>query len=145
MTAALFVKTEFADSLIADLPNAGLSGVKVHPKIVRVASPDPHEKPEATRFELDWHADKLGIDGMWIGPDDTTFTADGEPLATEPTPEPDPAHHDYDVPLWRDEPQMCRECTEGKHGACNRVALVDDGQDVLEVDCICAEHPGSGS
>jgi hypothetical protein len=39
--------------------------------------------------------------------------------------------------------QRCRECTEGKHGACNGVALVDDGHDVLEVDCICADggHP----
>jgi hypothetical protein len=35
-------------------------------------------------------------------------------------------------------PQRCRECGEGKHGACNGTALVDDGRDVLEVDCICA-------
>jgi hypothetical protein len=34
--------------------------------------------------------------------------------------------------------QVCRECTEGKCGACNGTALVDDGFDVLEVDCICA-------
>jgi hypothetical protein len=33
--------------------------------------------------------------------------------------------------------QRCRECGEGKHGACNGVALVDDGMNILEVDCIC--------
>lgn len=34
--------------------------------------------------------------------------------------------------------QECRECSEGKHGACNHTALVDDGHNILEVDCICA-------
>jgi hypothetical protein len=38
----------------------------------------------------------------------------------------------------RDVSQRCRECGEGKHGACNGTALVDEGHDVLEVDCICA-------
>jgi hypothetical protein len=38
-----------------------------------------------------------------------------------------------------DEPaRRCRECAESKHGACNGEALIDDGRDVLTVDCICA-------
>ena len=41
--------------------------------------------------------------------------------------------------------QQCRECTEGKHGACNGVALVDEGLDVIEVDCICASQNHGGA
>lgn len=41
----------------------------------------------------------------------------------------------------------CRECSEKKHGACNGTALIDDGQDVLAVDCLCAaaDHFGEGA
>lgn len=39
----------------------------------------------------------------------------------------------------------CRECQEGKHGACNGTALVDDGFDVVEVDCICASQSHGGA
>ncbi|MDR7113902.1 hypothetical protein J2X03_003804 [Microbacterium trichothecenolyticum] len=42
---------------------------------------------------------------------------------------------------WCNPPQVCRECSPiggAKHGACNGVALVDEGLEVLEVDCLCA-------
>lgn len=38
----------------------------------------------------------------------------------------------------------CRECAEGKCGACNGTALIDDGMDVVEVDCICASQNHEG-
>lgn len=34
--------------------------------------------------------------------------------------------------------QVCRECAETKHGACDGTALVDDGHDLVSVDCLCA-------
>lgn len=41
---------------------------------------------------------------------------------------------------------QCRDCGEGKHGACTGTALVEDGNDILEVDCLCAaaNHFGEG-
>lgn len=39
---------------------------------------------------------------------------------------------------WVPATQDCRECQEGKHGACNGEALVDDGMNILSVDCLCA-------
>jgi hypothetical protein len=36
--------------------------------------------------------------------------------------------------------QVCRDCCEGKCGACVGTALVDDGNDVIEVDCICGSQ-----
>ena len=34
--------------------------------------------------------------------------------------------------------QACRECRETKHSACDGSALVDDGMNILSVDCLCA-------
>ena len=34
--------------------------------------------------------------------------------------------------------QHCRECQEGKHGACNGTALIEEGLDIIEADCVCA-------
>jgi hypothetical protein len=41
----------------------------------------------------------------------------------------------------------CRECREGKHGACNGAALIENGDDITAVDCACSvlEHRGAGS
>ena len=40
--------------------------------------------------------------------------------------------------IEHEETQNCRECREGKHGACNGTALIDDGLNIIEADCICA-------
>lgn len=55
--------------------------------------------------------------------------------------------------IFREPPaarQVCRECSPiggSKHGACDGSALVDEGHDVLTVDCLCAaaNHERSGS
>ena len=46
----------------------------------------------------------------------------------------------YGPGAWVPATQDCRECQERKHGACNGVALIDEGHEVLEVDCICASQ-----
>jgi hypothetical protein len=42
---------------------------------------------------------------------------------------------------------LCRDCGEGKHGACIGSAFVESGPDVDEVACRCAEanHPERAS
>jgi glutaredoxin-like protein NrdH len=60
-------------------------------------------------------------------------------------PEYVPAEIDRIIAAWRGRRDDCRECTEGKHGACNGIALVDEGLDVLQVDCICASQNHGGA
>lgn len=79
----LFVKTRFADSLVNDLPDVGLTGVKVHDQIVRVEPSAAGDDPEDLKFELGWYADRLGIDGFWVGPAGTKFTPQGDPEGTD--------------------------------------------------------------
>lgn len=31
----------------------------------------------------------------------------------------------------------CKDCSEGKHGACIRTALVEQADDVVQVECAC--------
>lgn len=34
-------------------------------------------------------------------------------------------------------PAICRDCGEGKHGACTGSALTERGKDIVEVACLC--------
>lgn len=38
---------------------------------------------------------------------------------------------------------VCRECAETKHAACDGTALIEDGSEVLAVDCLCAKQEHS--
>ena len=40
--------------------------------------------------------------------------------------------------------QLCRECTEGKCGACDGTAIVEEGRDLFHVDCLCAARNHEG-
>jgi hypothetical protein len=37
-----------------------------------------------------------------------------------------------------EDPHICRDCAEGKHGACNGEALVDQAGEVVSVSCGCS-------
>lgn len=69
---ALFVKCADADALIDELPMSGLSGSKITDEIVRIDSSigGTAELFADLEFELDWHADQLGIRGFKVADED---------------------------------------------------------------------------
>ena len=62
---SVYVETRFADGLMNDLPDAGLTGRRVSESVVEVTSWDPNESDEDLAFGLGWYADRLGIVKMW--------------------------------------------------------------------------------
>ncbi|MEO2134645.1 hypothetical protein [Microbacterium sp.] len=69
---SVFVETPFADVLMNQLIDAGLTGRRVSDNVVEVTSWDVNESDEDLAFSLGWYADRLGISKMWSEPDDSS-------------------------------------------------------------------------
>lgn len=55
-----------------------------------------------------------------------------------------PVAHEFDRDVPAQGVAICKDCAEGKHGACIGSAFVENGPDLDEVDCRCtaAGHRG---